>query len=125
MSLNRQGIVLNALMLAALTAVLAGAIRRFVPLWQPGYLVAACFLVALEAGVVHMVFRAERMWLAELAYYLVPELVVMLVLMRIAATLSLGVATLAADSGHWLFDPMSIFDPLFLSFIVAGVFVGS
>jgi hypothetical protein len=124
MSLNRQGIVLNAMMLAALMAVIAGAARRFAPLWQPGYLVAACFLVALEAGIVHTIFRVERMGLAELAYYLVPELVVMLVFMRIAATLSLGVATLAADSEGWLFDPMSIFDPLYLSFIAAGVFVG-
>src|SRR5437867_1732029 len=71
MSFNRQGIALNAVMLAALTATVAGAIGRFVPTWQPGYLVAACFLVAIEAGIVHTIFRAERMWMAELARYLV------------------------------------------------------
>jgi hypothetical protein len=125
MSFNRQGILLNAVMLAALTAVVAGAIRRFVPTWQPGYLVAACLLVALEIGIVHNVARAERMWTAEMLRYLVPELTVLLVLMRVAATLSLGATTLAADARIWLYDPLSIFDTLFLFYIIAGLLVGS
>jgi Domain of unknown function (DUF4129) len=128
MAFDRQGIFLNAVMLAAVTAVVAAAIQRFVPTWQPGYLVAACFLVALEAGIMQMIFRAERMWLAELARYLVPELTVMLVLMRIAATLSQGsqlsTPALAAIARRWLYDPLSIFDMLFLCFILAGLIVG-
>ena len=128
MAFDRQGIFLNAVMLAAVTAVVAAAIQRFVPAWQPGYLVAACFLVALEAGIMQMIFRAERMWLAELARYLVPELTVMLVLMRIAATLSQGsqltAPALAAVARRWLYDPLSIFDMLFLCFIIAGLIVG-
>jgi Domain of unknown function (DUF4129) len=125
MSLNRQGIVLNAIMLAGLAAALAGAVGRFAPAWQPGYLVAACLLVALEAGIVHAVGRAERMWAAEMLRYLVPELMVMLTLMRVAATLSLGAATLAADARRWLYDPLSIFDTLFLVYIIAGLIVGA
>jgi hypothetical protein len=124
MSLNRQGILLNAMMLAALTAVVAGATQRFVPAWQPGYLIAACFLVALEVGIVHSIARAERMWTAETLRYLVPDLTVMLVLMRAAATLSLGAATLAADTRIWLYDPLSIFDTLFVCYIIAGLLIG-
>jgi len=124
MSFNRQGILLNAVMLAGLVAVLTGAIRRFAPGWQAGYLVGAGCLVALEAGIVHAAVRAERMWTTEMARYLVPELTVMLVLMRVAATLSTGTATLAADARRWLYDPLSIFDALFLSYIIVGLLVG-
>jgi hypothetical protein len=124
MSLNRQGILLNAIMLAGLSAVIAGALGRFAPAWQPAYLVAACFLVALEAGLVHAVARAERMWTGEMLRYLVPELVVMLALMRVTATLSGSAATLAADIRGWLYDPLSIFDTLFLVYIAAGLLVG-
>jgi Domain of unknown function (DUF4129) len=123
-SLNRQGILLNAIMLAGLAATVAGAVGRFAAAWQPGYLVAACFLVALEAGIVHAVARAERMWTSERLRYLVPELTVMLALMRAAATLSLGAATLAADARRWLYDPLSVFDTLFLVYIIAGLLVG-
>jgi hypothetical protein len=124
MRFHRQGALLNALMQAALVAAMTGAIRRFAPAWQPGYVIVACFLVALEASFVHHMYRVERMWLAELLRYLVPELTVMLVLMRIATTLSLGGATLATDALGWLYDPLSIFDPPFIAFIVAGLIVG-
>jgi hypothetical protein len=124
MSLNRQGILLNAIMLAGLAAAIAGAVERFAPGWRPGYLVAACLLIALEAGIVHVVARAERMWTGEMLRYLVPELVLMLVLMRAAATLSLGTAGLATDARRWLYDPVSIFDPLFLVYILVGLLVG-
>src|SRR5258706_1003050 len=124
MSFNRQGVLLNAVMLEGLVAVLTGAIRRFAPGWQAGYLVGAGCLVALEAGIVHAAVRAERMWTTEMARYLVPELTVMLVLMRVAATLSTGTATLAADARRWLYDPLSIFDALFLSYIIVGLLVG-
>jgi hypothetical protein len=124
MSLNRQGILLNTIMLAGLSAAVAGAIARFAPTWRPGYLVAACFLVALEAGIVHAVARAERMWTGEMLRYIVPELTVMIALMRAAASLSLGGATLAASARRWLYDPLSIFDTLFVVYILAGLFVG-
>lgn len=124
MNFNRQGALLNATMLAAVVAVLAGAVQRFLPTWQSGYLIAACFLVAIEASLVQHMVRAERMWVAELARYLVPEVTVMLVLMRVAATLSVGVATLGDDTRRWLYDPLSIFDTPFVSFILIGLLVG-
>jgi hypothetical protein len=123
--INRQGAILSAMMLAGLVAVLAGALRRFLPGWEPAYLVAASFLVALEASLIHHVLRRDRMWLDELARYLVPELFVMLVLMRVATSLSIGVATLGANARVWLYDPLRIFDPPFLGAIVLGLLVGA
>ena len=123
-SFNRLAIVLNTLMITALIAVLAGALRRFLPAWQPGYLIAACGLVALEASIVHRTIWYERMWSAEMARYLVPELTVMLVLMRVAATLSIGTRTLAVDARRWLFDPLSIFDPVLIVYLLAGLLTG-
>jgi hypothetical protein len=124
MKLNRQGMVLNAFMLAALVAVVVGPIHRFSPAWQPIYLVGACFLVAIEAGLVHHVFRREHMWVDELVRYITPEIFVMLILMRVATTLGTGVATLSADALVWLYDPLSIFDMSFIFAILAGLLVG-
>jgi hypothetical protein len=121
---NRQGLILNAFMLMALTAVLAGPIHRFTPTWQPLYLVGASFLVAIEAGLVHYAFRRDHMWLDELLRYILPEIFVMLILMRVATTLAAGVATLSADAQRWLFDPLSVFDMAFIFAILTGLVVG-
>ena len=122
--LNRQGLVLSSLMLAALVAVVTGPIHRFVTTWQPIFLVGACFLVALEAGLIHHAFRKQQMWVDEFLRYVVPEVFVMLILMRLATTLGLGAATLADDARRWLYDPLSIFDIPFLLAIIAGFLVG-
>jgi len=122
--LNRQGLVLSSLMLAALVAVVAGPIHRFVTTWQPIFLVGACFLVALEAGLIHHAFRRQQMWVDEFLRYVVPEVFVMLILMRLATTLGLGTATLAGDARQWLYDPLSIFDIPFLLAIIVGFLVG-
>jgi len=122
--LNRQGLILNAFMLMALMAVLCGPIRRFAPTWQPIYLVVASFLVAIEAGLVHHVFRREHMWIDELLRYILPEIFVMLIVMRVATTLGIGIATLSADAQRWLYDPLSVFDMSFIFAIFAGFLVG-
>src|SRR6266498_3386562 len=106
LKLNRQGLLFNALMLASLVAVVAGPFHRFKPEWQPAYLVAASFVVAVEAGLVHHAFRREHMWLDELARYLVPEVFVMLIVMRVATTLGIGAATLAARPAERLRRPL-------------------
>jgi hypothetical protein len=122
--LNRVGLLLNALMLAALVAAVAGPIHRFRPEWQPAAVVVATLLVAVEAGLLHHIFRRDHMWFDELVRYVVPELFVMLILMRVAATLSSGVASLAEDARVWLYDPLRIFDPLFVALILLGLLVG-
>ncbi len=124
MAFHRQGALLTSIMFAAFTAATTGALHRFAPAWQPGYIVAAGFVVALEACVVQQTFRREHMWLSEISRYLLPELLVMIVIMRVATTLSFGLATFAADARGWLYDPLSIFDIPFLFAIFFGLMVG-
>ncbi len=119
---NRQGLLLAALMLAALVAALCGPITRFVEGWQPAYLVGASLLIALEAGVIHMAFRRGAMWFDELVRYLVPELFVMAVLMRVATALARG--NLLDQARAWLYDPLSVFDIGFMFALMLGFLVG-
>ncbi len=122
--MRRQGVLLNALMLSALVAVLSGPIHRFVPAWTPIYLVAACFVVALVSGSIHQLFRRDRRWLSELPRYLVPELLLLFVIMRVVATLGLGARALAEDLARWFYDPLAVFDVWMLSCLAAGLLVG-
>ncbi len=122
--IHQPAILLNACMLAALMAVLAGAVRRFHPNWQPMPLIMVCFLVAIEAG---FAYRAVRRWhftLGERLRYLVPEVFVLVAIMRVVATLSFPEANLAEAARGWLFDPISVLDPLFLLDIAAGLATG-
>lgn len=111
-------------MLAALVAVIAGALTRFSPQWQPGYLVAVCFLIALEAGFIHYALRAERMAFSELMRYLVPELVVLIIVMRIIASIGTLNSRLMSELNRWLYDPLSVLEPQFIGHIILGVVVG-
>ena len=119
----RQGVLLNTVLLTSLATVIMGMLLRFAPTWQPGYMLAALALVALEAGIVHLVYRRNRMWAGELLRYLAPELLLMAVLMRLAvsATTSEPLMQLAR---RWLSDPLTAADvPFFLAF-AAGLLVG-
>lgn len=122
--LNYLGSLLNALMLATLVAAALGVIARFVPGWQPLYLAGASFVVAIEASAVHHAFRRERLWADELARYLLPELMVMLALMRVATTLAFGAGTLAESLRTWFYAPLTVFDRPFLAAILLGIIVG-
>ena len=124
MGFNLRGVLLTAAMIGALTTVLTGALQRFNPNWRPEPLIVICVLVALEAGFVHYTARRERMMLGELARFLAPELFVLAVLARIAATLSTGGASFRADLERWLFDPLSVFEPLFVLYFLAGLLAG-
>lgn len=121
--LNHLGVILNALMLAALIAACGAAVARLIPGWQPIYLAIATFLIALEAGILHHSFHQNHLWVDELARYLVPELVLMAVLMRIAATLSTGATTLREDAQKWFYSPLSIFDGTFILMLVLGALI--
>ncbi len=121
----RQGLLLNTVMMTCLAAVAAGPLQRFAPQWQPLYLVGAVGLIALEAGLVHYTYRRDRMWTSELLRYLAPELLLMVVLMRVATILSSGTATLSQSLRRWLFDPLSVFDLTFIVAIIAGLVVGT
>jgi hypothetical protein len=121
--LHRQGVILNALMLAALVAGLSGPFHRFLSSWDPRYLVGACFIVALTAGLIHQTFRRDRMWTSELLRYVLPELLLLLVIMRVITTLSVDVSTLAADIARWFYDPLGIFDLGMVAGLVVGLLV--
>jgi len=122
---NLRVVFLVAFMLASLTAAVSGALQRLFPGWQPIYLVIVCFLIGLEAGTVHYVARSTRLTTIELARYLVPELFIMAVVMRLIASLSIADVSLADDLQRWLYDPLSVFDAAFGAFMVAGVVVGA
>lgn len=125
MPFHRQAIMLNAVLTAALFAVMFGAVGRFAPQWNPVPVLIVCFLIALEAGIVHRTFRRERMWAAELMRYLVPELLVMAVAMRVAVSLSLPAnVTFWETARRWLYDPVSVFDSAYVVALVLGVIVG-
>lgn len=94
------------------------------PAWDPRYLVGVCFAVALMSGLNHQTFRRERMWSSELLRYVAPELLLVLVLVRIATTLSFGGMTLIEDGLRWFYDPLRIFDDWMLAGLVVGVLVG-
>lgn len=122
---NLRVVFLVALMISSLAAAVSGALQRLFPGWQPMYLVIVCFLIGLEAGIVHYVARSSRLTSIELARYLVPELFVMAVVMRLIASLSIADVSLADDLQRWLYDPLSVFDAAFGAFMVAGVVVGA
>lgn len=111
-------------MLAALVAVVGSALARFWPYLQPLYLAGACLAVALQASAIHHAFRRDRMWTDELLRYIAPELVVMLILMRIVSVFVVGGTDLTAYLQGWFYDPLSIFDAAFLVSSIVGGLVG-
>ncbi|HEU5087297.1 MAG TPA: hypothetical protein VFT99_07620, partial [Roseiflexaceae bacterium] len=121
---NRMAALLCALMLAALVAVVAGAIHRFAPLWQPVGIVVAAFVIALEASVVHHTGQEEHLGMGDMMRYLVPELVVLALMMRLVTSLSLPHGSIEQTLNNWLYDPLSFFDALFVVHIVIGVLIG-
>jgi hypothetical protein len=118
------GSILAAAMLASLVLVLGGVVQRFMPGWNPYYLGAASALVALESAFVQLVIRRERMSMGESARYLAAELAALAVLMRVVATLSVGLQTLGAAADVWLRTPLTAFtDGPFVGCMLVGVLV--
>ncbi len=123
--LNRQGLLLMALMQAALVAAICGPIRRFIPGWQPLYLVGASFAVSIEAGLIHHTFRREEFWLDDLLRYIVPEVFLMVIVMRLATAITGEATPLIARARGWLYDPLSIFDIAFVCAVLLGLLLGA
>ncbi|GAB4178162.1 MAG: hypothetical protein Fur005_40360 [Roseiflexaceae bacterium] len=116
--------LLSAVMLAALIGVMTGAFQRFNPTWQPNWLIGMCFLIALEANLIHRLTRRERMSLGERLRFLAPELLVLVILMRLVASLSLPEPSLRVLAERWLYDPISVVEPFFVLYVVIGIIIG-
>jgi hypothetical protein len=116
----------SALLLAglvtSLAAVVSGLAVRFVPMWRPGYLVAAVFLVAVEAALVrYRMLRGQHLEVGALRY-LTAELFLLAVLMRVVTSLSQGLNDLPANVEVWLRSPLMAFDNVFVLCVFIGLF---
>lgn len=118
--LNLAGMLLLATMATALVALVSGAAVRALPFWRPAYLVAACFIVAVEAALVRYRMREGRHLSVGALPYLAAELFALVVLMRVVASLSMGGAALPALEG-WLRSPLSAIDLPFVVCLLAGL----
>jgi hypothetical protein len=116
-------IVLLIGLMTTLTAVLSGLFVRFVPTWQPGYLVMAVALVAGEAALVrYRMLRGQHLAAGALRY-VGAELFLLAVLMRIVATLGQGLAQFAEIAERWLASPLLALDTAFLICLLVGILV--
>lgn len=112
---------LLAALVTALTAVVSGLVVRFIPAWRPGYLIAAIFLVAVEAALVqYRMLRGQHLEVGALRY-LAAELFLLFMLMRIVVTLSLGLESLSAQFEVWLRSPLMAFDNVFMICVLLGL----
>ncbi len=118
---NLAGTILLAAMATAMVALFEGVAARVYPQWGPGPLAAACFLVSVEAALVRYRMREGRHVNVGSLPYLAAELFAVVVLMRVVATLSLGLAALPAQAELWLRSPLSAIDPPFIGCLVIGL----
>jgi hypothetical protein len=121
--LNLAGALLLACLLTALVAIGSGLAVRVLPDWRPGYLTAACFLVAVEAALVRYRMQLGRHFELGALRYLAAELFALVALMRAVSLLSRGPVDLAATVEGWVRAPLSSLDGAFLSCLAVGALV--
>lgn len=121
--LNIVGALLLACLLTALVAIGSGLAARVYPTWRPGYLTAACFLVAVEAALVRYRMRLGRHFELGALRYLAAELFALVVLMRIVALFGAGPTDLAARIEEWVRSPLSSIDGVFMICLAVGALV--
>ncbi len=124
LTFNRPAALLGAIMLTALIAVAGGAAQRFNPNWDRVPLIVVAFLVTLEAGFVQRAAHSRRLSLGERIRYLAPELLLLMVSMRIVASISIPDPHISETLRTWLYDPLLVIDPMFGLFCVIGLFIG-
>lgn len=115
------GTLLLATMITALVAMITGAVGRLFPDWQGVFLVAACFLIAVEAALVRYRMREGRHLSTGALPYLAAELFTLTVLMRIVSALGLGLEALPALAESWVRSPLTAIDGPFIACLVAGL----
>ncbi len=105
----------------ALTSLLGGLAARFYPGWSPGWLVAACLLVAVETTLVRHRMLRGRHHTTGASGYLAAELFSLVVLMRVATTLGQGEPAVGELAAAWVRAPLTALDGPFLAHVVAGL----
>jgi hypothetical protein len=120
---NPAGALLLAGLTTALVAIGGGLFARFTPAWRPDFVTAACLLVAVEAALVRYRMLSGRHLEAGALRYLAAEFFALAVLMRVAASLSLGVESIRAQAALWLRDPLAALDPPFATCFALGLAV--
>jgi Domain of unknown function (DUF4129) len=118
---NRPAVILSAIMLTALVAVATGAGQRFNPDWNRIPLIVVALVIALEAGFIQRTAHTHRLSLGEHLRFLAPEIVVLLVVMRIIATISIAGTNLSTAMQTWLYDPLKVIDPAFGLYVFLGL----
>ena len=81
----------------------------------------ASFAVSIEAGLIHHTFRREEFWLDDLLRYIVPEVFLMVIVMRLATAITGEATPLIERARGWLYDPLSIFDIAFVCAVLLGL----
>jgi hypothetical protein len=120
---NLAGSLLLACLVTALVAIGGGLLARFQPLWRPGFLTAACFLVAVEASLVrYRMLRGQHLEVGALSY-LAAELFSLAVLMRAAASLGAGLDSAPEQLALWVRSPLDALDTPFLLCFALGAAV--
>ena len=120
---NLVGSLLLAGLTTALVALGAGVVARVLPGWRLGFLVAACFLVAIEAALVRYRMLGGRHLAAGAWRYLAAELFALALLMRLAAILGHSLDTLPERLRLWARSPLAALDSEFLAHLAVGLLV--
>lgn len=118
---NLGGAFLLTGLATALVALGSSLTSRFLPAWQPGYLTAACFLVALETALVQYRMRLGRHFELGALRYLAAELFALIALMRVVASLSSAGSSLSVGFATWVRDPLTSLDVPFLVCVCVGL----
>lgn len=119
---NLGGALLLATLVTALLTMLSGLAIRFVPGWQMWFLVGACFVVAIEAALVQYRMRRDNFLIPSALSYLSAEIFALVVLMRIVASLSVGLDQLRPSLQDWIESPLSALDIPFSICLLCGLF---
>ncbi len=113
--------LLVALMFACVAESIAQFIRAFVPGWNAAYVVAAMFLISLEAHYASRLAQMTHLSGRERWVFRLSEWTVILVALKLGSYLARGLGPLLEDLGRWESDPTEIFTPEFVIVVVLAV----
>ena len=105
-------------MMTCVAISVVGLIRLLVPAWNPAYLLAAVFLISLEAIASNRLIRHHRLRGKRLLQFRAAEWVVILLALKLLSYLPRGADPLLRDLALWREDFSTFFTP---EYVVAGL----